>query len=32
MPHAWQLWARVIPEANAAIARIGDFIESRCAK
>jgi len=31
MPHAWQLWARVIPEAGAAIARIGEFIESNCA-
>jgi acetyl esterase/lipase len=26
MPHAWQLWARLIPEANAAIARIGAFV------
>jgi acetyl esterase/lipase len=31
MPHAWQLWARVIPEANAAITRIGAFVESKCA-
>jgi monoterpene epsilon-lactone hydrolase len=30
MPHAWQLWARVIPEANAAIARIGAFVDGRC--
>jgi acetyl esterase/lipase len=30
MPHTWQLWARVIPEASAAIARIGAFVESKC--
>jgi epsilon-lactone hydrolase len=30
MPHAWQLWARIIPEANAAIARIGAFVQSKC--
>jgi epsilon-lactone hydrolase len=29
MPHAWQLWPRVIPEANLAIARIGRFVDSR---
>ena len=32
MPHAWQLWARVMPEANAAIARIGAFVEERCSR
>jgi acetyl esterase/lipase len=32
MPHAWQLWARVIPEANSAIARIGAFVESNYPK
>ena len=30
MPHAWQLWARIIPEANVAIARIGAFVQSKC--
>ncbi len=29
MPHAWQVWARVVPEAQAAIARIGAFIRGR---
>lgn len=29
MPHAWQLWARVVPEARAAIARIGEFVRSK---
>ncbi len=28
MPHAWQLWARIMPEARAAIARIGAFVQS----
>jgi monoterpene epsilon-lactone hydrolase len=28
MPHAWQLWARIMPEARAAIARIGAFVHS----
>ena len=26
MPHAWQVWARVLPEARAAIERIGAFV------
>jgi epsilon-lactone hydrolase len=29
MPHVWQLWPRIIPEANVAIARIGAFVERR---
>ena len=29
MPHAWQLWARLLPEARAAIARIGAFVQSK---
>jgi hypothetical protein len=29
MPHAWQVWARMVPEAREALARIGAFIESR---
>jgi acetyl esterase/lipase len=28
MPHGWQMWARVMPEARAAIARIGAFVQS----
>jgi acetyl esterase/lipase len=28
MPHAWQVWARIMPEARAAIARIGAFVQS----
>jgi epsilon-lactone hydrolase len=28
MPHVWQLYARVLPEGRAAIARIGAFVES----
>ena len=29
MPHAWQVWARVLPEARAAIERIGAFVQSK---
>jgi len=29
MPHAWHVWARVMPEARAAIARIGLFLQDK---
>lgn len=29
MPHAWHLWARLVPEARAAIERIGAFVQSK---
>jgi len=29
MPHTWQVWARVLPEARAAIRRIGAFVQSK---
>jgi acetyl esterase/lipase len=29
MPHAWQLFARVLPEARKAVARIGAFVQSQ---
>jgi monoterpene epsilon-lactone hydrolase len=29
MPHAWHLWARLLPEARAAIERIGAFVQSK---
>jgi monoterpene epsilon-lactone hydrolase len=29
MPHAWHVWARVMPEARAAIARIGVFVQEK---
>ena len=29
MPHAWHVWARVMPEARAAIARIGAFVQDK---
>jgi acetyl esterase/lipase len=29
MPHAWHLWARVMPEARQAIARIGVFVQDK---
>jgi epsilon-lactone hydrolase len=29
MPHAWHVWARVMPEARAAIARIGVFVQDK---
>jgi len=29
MPHTWQVWARVLPEARAAIERIGAFVQSK---
>lgn len=28
MPHGWHMWARVMPEARAAIAHIGAFVQS----
>jgi len=29
MPHAWHLWARVMPEARTAIERVGAFVQRR---
>jgi epsilon-lactone hydrolase len=29
MPHAWHVWARMMPEARTAIARIGEFVEKK---
>ena len=29
MPHTWQVWARILPEARAAIARIGAFVQGK---
>ena len=29
MPHTWHVWARVMPEARAAIERIGAFVQSK---
>jgi acetyl esterase/lipase len=29
MPHAWQVWARIMPEARQAIERIGTFVRAR---
>jgi acetyl esterase/lipase len=29
MPHTWQVWARVMPEARTAIERIGAFVQSK---
>ena len=29
MPHVWQLYARILPEGRAAIARIGKFLQDR---
>src|SRR5262249_47613459 len=29
MPHTWQVWARVLPEAREAIERIGAFVQSK---
>ena len=29
MPHTWQVWARVLPEAQAAIERIGALVQSK---
>ena len=29
MPHAWHVWARVMPEARAAIVRIGAFVQDK---
>jgi hypothetical protein len=28
-PHTWQVWARVLPEARAAIGRIGALVQSK---
>jgi monoterpene epsilon-lactone hydrolase len=30
MPHVWQVWARLMPEARWAVARIGAFVRSKC--
>jgi epsilon-lactone hydrolase len=29
MPHVWQLYARLLPEARSALARIGEFLQER---
>jgi epsilon-lactone hydrolase len=29
MPHAWHLYARILPEGRQAIARIGSFLQSK---
>jgi monoterpene epsilon-lactone hydrolase len=29
MSHTWQVWARVLPEAHAALERIGAFVQSK---
>ena len=29
MPHVWHLYARVIPEARRALARVGEFLQAR---
>jgi hypothetical protein len=29
MPHAWHLFARIIPEGRRAIERIGEFLQRR---
>src|SRR5262245_28553188 len=29
MPHVWQVWARLMPEARQAVARIGAFVQSK---
>jgi hypothetical protein len=29
MPHAWHLFARIIPEGRRALARIGAFLQQR---
>jgi acetyl esterase/lipase len=29
MPHVWHLYARFVPEARRALARIGDFLQAR---
>jgi acetyl esterase/lipase len=31
MPHAWHVWARMMPEARTAIERIGKFVENKMA-
>jgi acetyl esterase/lipase len=31
MPHVWQTWARVVPEARRALVRIGTFVQEKCA-
>jgi len=30
VPHVWQTWARIMPEARQAIVRIGTFVQERC--
>ncbi len=32
MPHVWQLYARVLPEARRAIERIGTFVQREMAR
>ena len=32
MPHAWHLYARILPEGRAAIARAGHFVQDRLAR
>jgi epsilon-lactone hydrolase len=29
MPHVWHLWARMMPEAREAVARVGAFVQSK---
>jgi monoterpene epsilon-lactone hydrolase len=29
MPHAWHVWARIVPEARSALARVGEFLDRR---
>ena len=29
MPHAWHVWARIMPEARSAIERVGAFVQRR---
>jgi hypothetical protein len=29
MPHAWHLFARLVPEARDAIAKVGSFLQAR---
>jgi len=29
MPHGWHLYARILPEGQRAITRIGDFVQAK---
>jgi monoterpene epsilon-lactone hydrolase len=29
MPHAWQLYARILPEGRRAIERVGEFLQDK---